>query len=103
MNKANVQNTPGTSEIITQLHPDIQLNLGNYKRQQARPGMDIRDGEWKQKLDAVLRTWGKLSEEEILSTEGHEQKLTSLIQERYAITRGAANQQVKKFLGKVCC
>jgi len=101
MNKSDVQNATGTNEAVTQLHPDIKLNQGNYKRLKSRSNMDMNNSQWKQQIGAIMTTWDKLSEEEILSTEGREQKLTSLIQERYAITRGFANQQVKKFLEKV--
>jgi len=83
MNKSDLQNATGANEVITQLHPDIKLNQGNYKRQKSRSGMNVNNGLWKQQMGAVMSNWDKLSEEEILGTEGLEQKLTSLIQERH--------------------
>ena len=103
MNKSDLQNATGANEVITQLHPDIKLNQGNYKRQKSRSGTNMNNGRWKQQMGAVMSNWDKLSEEEILGTEGLEQKLTSLIQERYAMTRGFANHQVKIFLAKIGC
>ncbi|PJA43175.1 MAG: general stress protein CsbD, partial [Lysobacterales bacterium CG_4_9_14_3_um_filter_62_6] len=44
--------------------------------------------------------WGKLTEDELLKLEGHQKKLTGLIQERYAITRDEAHRQVKTFFAK---
>ena len=41
--------------------------------------------------------WGKLSENELLESEGHVQKIAGLVQERYAITRDEADKQVKNF------
>lgn len=101
MNKSNAQYATDTSESDTQLHPDIKLNRGNYERHQPRPGIAVTNDTWKQHIDAALIIWDKLSEKEILSTEGSENLLTTLIQKRYAITRGIANQQVKKFLKKI--
>ncbi len=41
---------------------------------------------------------GKLTDDELLKSEGHHQKLAGLVQERYAITRANADEQVTKFL-----
>lgn len=102
MNNADAQNASSTSEI-TEQHPNVKLNEGNYKRQQDRPIVDAIKGKWKQQVGAARIAWGKLTDDEILKSEGQIQKLTGLIQERYAITREAAHKQVKKFLEKGCC
>ena len=61
-------------------------------------------GKWKQHLGEAKIVWGKLTEDEILKSEGHVQKLAGLVQERYAITRDAADKQVKDFVEKhKCC
>ena len=57
-------------------------------------------GVWKQKVGAAKVMWGKLTEDELLKTEGHEQKLAGLIQERYALDAAVAEEQAKKFLGE---
>lgn len=54
-------------------------------------------GKWKQQVGAAKIAWGKLTEDELLKLEGHEQKLAGLVQERYAITRDEADRQVKSF------
>ncbi len=54
-------------------------------------------GKWKQQVGKAKLAWGKLTEDELLEAEGQEDKLTGLIQERYAITRDAANKQVREF------
>ena len=64
------------------------------------PSVDEIRGRWRQKVGAAKIAWGKLTEDELLKLEGHEEKLTGLIQERYAITRDEANQQVKSFLAR---
>lgn len=57
-------------------------------------------GKWKQHMGAAKIAWGNLTDDEILKSEGHEQRLAGLIQERYSITRDAATKQVQDFLKK---
>jgi len=64
------------------------------------PSVDQLKGQWKQQVGAAKIAWGKLTEDELLKLEGHQKKLTGLIQERYAITRDEAHRQVKTFFAK---
>jgi uncharacterized protein YjbJ (UPF0337 family) len=64
------------------------------------PSVDEMKGIWKQQVGAAKIAWGKLTEDELLKLEGHEQKLAGLVQERYAITRDEADKQVKEFFSK---
>jgi uncharacterized protein YjbJ (UPF0337 family) len=57
-------------------------------------------GKWQQQIGAAKIMWGKLSEDELLKAEGHEQKLTGLIKERYAISHAEAEKQVREFMKK---
>lgn len=57
-------------------------------------------GKWQQQVGAAKITWGKLTDDELLKTEGHIQKLAGLIQERYAIDREMAEEQIKEFFAK---
>jgi len=57
-------------------------------------------GKWKQHIGEAKIIWGKLTEDEILKSEGHIQKLAGLVQERYAITRDEADKQVNSFMEK---
>lgn len=61
------------------------------------PSADEIKGKWKQHVGAAKIVWGKLTEDELLKLEGHQQKLAGLVQERYAITRDEADKQVKEF------
>ena len=61
------------------------------------PSTDEIKGKWKQQVGAAKIAWGKLTDDELLQAEGHQQKLTGLVQERYAITRDQAEKQVAKF------
>lgn len=59
---------------------------------------DELTGMWKQKIGSAKILWGKLTDDELLKTEGHVQKLGGLIQERYAITKEVADKQVSNFM-----
>ncbi|MEE1948798.1 CsbD family protein [Pseudomonas alcaligenes] len=67
------------------------------------PSSDELKGKWKQQVGAARIAWGKLTEDELLQSEGQEQKLAGLLQERYAMTRDEADKQVKNFLDKCKC
>lgn len=67
---------------------------------QGLPTMDEIKGTWKQQVGEAKIAWGKLTEDELLKTEGQVQKLTGMVQERYAITREEAHKQVKSFFEK---
>lgn len=64
------------------------------------PNSDQIKGEWKQQIGAAKVSWGKLTDDELLQTEGHAEKLAGLVQERYGIVRNEAEAQVKAFLDK---
>lgn len=67
------------------------------------PSSDELRGKWKQQVGAAKIVWGKLTEDELLKSEGQQQKLAGLVQERYAITRDEADKQVKDFIQKCKC
>lgn len=64
------------------------------------PSTDELMGKWKQQVGSAKIAWGKLTEDELLKSEGHQQKLAGLIEERYAVTRDEADRQVKAFIKK---
>ncbi|MBX9755987.1 MAG: CsbD family protein [Pseudomonadaceae bacterium] len=64
------------------------------------PSADELKGKWKQQVGAAKIAWGKLTEDELLESQGHIEKLAGLVQERYAVTRDEADKQVKSFLDK---
>jgi uncharacterized protein YjbJ (UPF0337 family) len=69
-------------------------------RARSLPSSTELKGRWKQHIGAARITWGKLTEDELLQIEGHQQKLSGLIQQRYAITRIEALTQVKAFFSR---
>ena len=61
------------------------------------PSLDELQGLWKQQVGAAQVAWAKLTEDELLKVNGHQEKLVGLIQERYALTRAEAAQQARQF------
>ena len=61
------------------------------------PSVNQIQGLWKQQVGAAKTAWAKLTDDELLGLEGHRQKLAGLIQERYAVSRAAADEQVARF------
>ncbi|AZZ95616.1 CsbD family protein [Hahella sp. KA22] len=70
------------------------------QQQTQSASIDAIKGKWNQHVGAAKVAWGKLTEDEILKSEGNAQKLAGLVQERYALTRDEADEQVKGFLDK---
>lgn len=64
------------------------------------PSVEELKGKWKQQVGAAKISWGKLTDDELLEVEGRSDKLTGLVQERYAIAREDAEKQVKEFFEK---
>lgn len=70
-----------------------------------KPAMQSTDaikvkGKWASQVKAAKHEWSKLSEAELLKSDGNSQRLTGLVQQRYAIERHVAEKQVNAFLVK---
>jgi uncharacterized protein YjbJ (UPF0337 family) len=59
--------------------------------------VDQLKGRWKQQVGAAKLAWGELTDDELLKTQGRRDKLSGLIQERYATTRDEADSRIKAF------
>lgn len=53
---------------------------------------------WKQQVNAARIAWAKLSVDELLESEGRQDKLVGLVQERYALSRDEASRRVRNFM-----
>ncbi len=54
-------------------------------------------GQWEQLAGKLKTKWGKLTDDDVKSTEGDSEYLAGKIQERYGIARDEAHKQVKEF------
>lgn len=62
-----------------------------------QPGPDKMKAKWKLQIVAARIAWPKLTEVELIKLDGDRQGLAVLIQERYAVSRDAAEMRVKRF------
>jgi len=58
---------------------------------------DQMEGKWKQMKGAVKQKWGKLTDDDLDVIAGKQDQLIGKIQERYGITREAAEKQVNSW------
>lgn len=90
---------PGSTPPLE--NPDSDHQPIKSQQQQGLPSGDQMKAKWKQYMGDAKNTWGKLTDDELLQSEGNTQKLAGLVEERYAISREAAHKQVEQFL-KAC-
>lgn len=58
---------------------------------------DQIQGKWKQSMGTVKEKWGKLTDDDLTTINGHKEQLVGKIQERYGIAKEAAEKQVDEF------
>jgi uncharacterized protein YjbJ (UPF0337 family) len=62
---------------------------------------DTVRGNWKQVKGEAKRQWGKLTDDDMMQLEGSREKLVGKIQERYGLTKEAAEHQVEDWARKL--
>ena len=58
---------------------------------------DIIKGKWKQLNGKIKTQWGKPTDDDLTVAEGNRDYLAGKVQERYGVTKDAAEQQVRDF------
>ncbi len=58
------------------------------------------NANWSQQVGAAKLAWNRLSESELLKSEGNEHKLAVMVEEHYFISNAEASKRVRTFLGK---
>lgn len=58
---------------------------------------------WPQHIPAAMATWGRVTENELLLSDGRIKPLAGLIRDRYWLSRAEADQQVRRFLREQTC
>lgn len=63
----------------------------------SRPLAEIIQKNWRKLAGLALIAWDELTLDELIKSEGDEQKLTNLVQQRYDMPREDASKQVISF------
>lgn len=92
--------TPAKAALNAPLHASWENHQTRNLHPYPLPSMDELKARWKQQVGAARMVWDKLSEKELLESEGHKMPLVCLIQEHHGATRDEANKQVNRFFEK---
>lgn len=63
--------------------------------------LDQLKGNWKQLKGDFKSHLGKLSDDELMEAEGDSEKLVGIVQEKYGLTKEAAEDKVNEVLKKL--
>ena len=58
---------------------------------------DQVSGKWKQVKGKIKEQWGKLTDDDLTTLEGHSDQLVGKVQERYGIAKEEAEKQIREF------
>jgi uncharacterized protein YjbJ (UPF0337 family) len=88
----------------SQQQSENEKHISQQKRQQQQQKQqgttDVIKAKWQQHVGTAKKLWGKLTDDEIMQSNGDSEKLAGLVKERYAVNRIEADKQVKKFLAE---
>ena len=62
---------------------------------------DVLKGQWLQLTGKARAKWGKLTNDDLETIQGHTEQLVGRIQERYGVARAEAERQVKEWVSGV--
>lgn len=102
MNKHNEQHPDDHSnkvDIKAKTEAVSAKHTADAKAVKAAP-VSSSQKKWPQQVKAAKSTWGKLSEAELLESDGNAAELSGLVQKRYHIASDVADKQVKTFLAQ---
>jgi len=60
---------------------------------------DILKGQWKEIRGSVKEQWGNLTDDDLATVEGKQEKLVGLLQKRYGYTKDKAEHEYDNFIG----
>jgi len=62
---------------------------------------DVFEGRWKQLKGDAKRFWGKLTDDDLDTSEGNKDKLVGALQERYGWEKGRAESDFDRFVESI--
>jgi uncharacterized protein YjbJ (UPF0337 family) len=78
----------------------LNINLQGLQvvSREAEMNWDQVEGKWKQYKGQAKEKWGKLTDDDLDVIDGKRQQIVGKIQERYGISKEAAEQQADEFV-----
>ena len=68
---------------------------------------DILKGKWREIKGDVKKTWGKLTDDDVMVINGESEKLLGIIQTKYGYEKDKAQEEYDEFINKhkqhICC
>ncbi|MGI2103496.1 hypothetical protein ACRN9O_22290 [Shewanella oncorhynchi] len=89
-----------TAKVTT--HDKAKLEAGiNKDTENKKP--DAFKGKWPSQVQAAKANWSKISEAELIKSNGNEANLTELVKQHYSLNQDMASKQVTSFIDKCHC
>ncbi|GGY71988.1 hypothetical protein GCM10011613_16130 [Cellvibrio zantedeschiae] len=96
--KRSVQLSEQTPEELEQARREGDLDAP--LREHSLPSDSQVKAIWQEQIEKAKMVRGRLTEDDLLKSQGQIERLSGLVQERYAISRAEADKQVAAFLRK---
>jgi uncharacterized protein YjbJ (UPF0337 family) len=61
---------------------------------------DIIKGKWNELKGEAKKKWGKLTDDDLMITEGHKEKMVGVLQTKYGYAKEKAEEEYHSFLDK---
>lgn len=62
---------------------------------------NIFKGKWKEIKGEIVRSWGKITEDELEQTKGDLTKISGLVQQKYGETQESVRERLNKFVKNI--
>lgn len=72
--------------------------VDNRRTNIATPDENLIMGNWIRQVHAARIAWNRLTEDELLASNGKQEKLAALVEERYGVPRDEAFRRVRNFM-----
>ena len=59
---------------------------------------NILKGKWKEIKGGIKEQWGKLTDDDLITIEGQEEKLIGILQKKYGYSKEEADKQYRNFI-----
>lgn len=102
-NKTNPPVTASNSQTGKTIIGDkAKQEVGTSKDTQNQQ-KDAFNGKWQDQIKAAKGNWSKISEAELVKSNGNEANLNELVQRHYSLNKDDSSKQVKSFIDKCKC